>query len=249
MLGRVLVRSRSSAAAVSAHSSACTDHMVSMGPRAFSSIRLNTLKDNPGATKQKKRVGRGIGSGTGKTAGRGHKGQKSRSGGGVRLGFEGGQTPLHKRLPKRGFRNRFAQKLNPLNLDKLQSWIDMGRITVPEDGSPITMKHLYDANVVGKIKHGVKLLGKNTDSLKIPVNLEVTKASQSAIKAVEAAGGKVTATYFNKLALRALLMPEKFEIIPKRARPPPKVLPYYQKWENRGYLSPEVYVRDAEQSA
>ena len=110
---------------------------------------------------QPKKLGRGVGSGRGKTSGRGHKGQKARAGGGSGrgLGFEGGQTPLHRRLPKRGFNNtRFATPLNPLNVNKLQEWIMMERVK-PNDNGVIDMKVLYDCGIVGKISHGVKLLG------------------------------------------------------------------------------------------
>ena len=94
----------------------------------FSVTTLNTIQDRKGARKQKKRKGRGPGSGLGKTAGRGHKGQKARNNGGIRIGFEGGQTPLYRRLPKRGFKNKFAAPLEPLNVGRLQQYIEDGRI-------------------------------------------------------------------------------------------------------------------------
>lgn len=124
-------------------------------------VRLNNLADNEGSHKRSKRLGRGIGSGKGKTCGRGHKGQKSRSGGkaGRGPGFEGGQTPIYQRVPKRGFNNRFATPMTVINLDKLQLFIDMGRI---DANKKITLKELVSCGMVtcSKIKYGVKLLGK-----------------------------------------------------------------------------------------
>lgn len=124
-------------------------------------VRLNNLADNEGSHKRSKRVGRGIGSGKGKTCGRGHKGQKARAGGkaGRGPGFEGGQTPIYQRVPKRGFNNRFATPMTVINLDKLQLFIDMGRI---DANHKITLKELVDCGMVTccKVKFGIKLLGK-----------------------------------------------------------------------------------------
>jgi len=149
-------------------------------------MRLNELSDRPGATKAKKRLGRGVGSGLGKTSGRGIKGQKARSGVAVK-GFEGGQMPLHRRLPKRGFNNIFARKYNELNLGRIQAAVDSGRL----DGKkPITVEALREAGLIRRAKDGVRLLGDG--ELKAKLVFEVTGASQSAIKAVEAQGGTVT---------------------------------------------------------
>lgn len=189
-------------------------------------VALNTLADNEGATQQRRRVGRGIGSSKGKTAGRGHKGQKARSGGGPKLGFEGGQSPMRLRIPKRGFHNPFSKDYQPLNLGRLQEWIESGRL----DGSRvITMKDLRDANAVRRnIGDGVKLLAKGKEGFGLDnVKLEVSQVSEAARKAVETRGGSVTKVYYNQLALRALTKPEWFEKkgrqIPKSARPPPKL--------------------------
>ena len=207
-------------------------------------LRLNTIANNKGSTRPKKRVGRGPGSGRGKTAGRGHKGQKSRNNGGIRLGFEGGQTPLYRLLPKRGFKNKFARPMEPLNLNKLQDWIAEGRI---DHRRTITMKEMYDSGLVTRIRHGVKLLGNGADSFKLPVDIEVTQASKSAIAAVEQQGGSIKTVYHNRLGLRALLKPEKFDgELPRRARPPPKLMPYYNNYENRGEFSQEIQLRDAQ---
>jgi large subunit ribosomal protein L15 len=149
-------------------------------------MRLNELSDRPGATKPKKRLGRGVGSGLGKTSGRGVKGQKARSGVAIK-GFEGGQMPLHRRLPKRGFNNIFARKYNELNLGRIQEAVDSGRL----DGKkPITVEALQQAGLIRRAKDGVRLLGNG--ELKAKLAFEVTGASQSAIKAVEAKGGTVT---------------------------------------------------------
>jgi large subunit ribosomal protein L15 len=149
-------------------------------------MRLNEISDRPGATKAKKRLGRGPGSGLGKTSGRGVKGQKARSGVAIK-GFEGGQMPLHRRLPKRGFNNIFANRYNELNLGRIQAAVDSGRL----DGKkPITIEALKQAGLIKSARDGVRLLGQG--ELKAKLTFEITGASASAIKAVEAAGGSVT---------------------------------------------------------
>lgn len=216
-----------------------------------SEVRLNSLRPAPGSTKPRKRVGRGIGSGTGKTAGRGHKGTYARQGGSVRIGFEGGQTPLHRRLPKVGFSNAMHKnEFEPLNVGKLQLWIDMGRLAVPEPDERgqkvLTMKDFQKAGLTSKRQMRVKLLGGGV--LRTPVHVEVSCASKTAIEVVEGAGGTVTCAHYNRLALRALMKPEKFDLalFPKRARPPPKLMPFYLDWEQRGEFSPEVQKRNLE---
>jgi large subunit ribosomal protein L15 len=149
-------------------------------------MRLNEISDRPGATRPKKRLGRGIGSGLGKTSGRGVKGQKARSGVAIK-GFEGGQMPLHRRLPKRGFNNIFAKRYNELNLGRVQAAIDAGLIDVKE---LVTAAALVKAGLLRRVRDGVRLLG--SGEIKAKVAFEVAGASASAIKAVEAAGGTVT---------------------------------------------------------
>lgn len=206
-------------------------------------LRLNNLSDNPGAVKKGRRIGRGIGSSKGKTCGRGHKGQKARAGGGVSPLFEGGQTKFYKRIPKRGFKNPRAEPMTPVNVGTLQDFIDMGRLVVTEN--PFTIKDLIDAGITksNSVKHGVKLLGKGKERLRTPLKIEISRASGGAIEAIEEAGGEITTVHYNRLALRALLKPEKFEIIPKRALPPPKMMQYYTDYDNRGYLSPEMQLK------
>ena len=192
-------------------------------------------------------MGRGIGSSKGKTCGKGHKGQKSRSGGGPSPRFEGGQTPFYKRIPKRGFTNKHAQPMVPINVGTLQDYIDMGRLKVSNElnKQPLTMKDLVEAGITknSSIKHGIKLLAKGKERLRSPIKIEISRASTSAIEAIEKAGGEITTVHYNRLALRALLKPEKFEVIPKRARPPPKLMQYYTDYDKRGYLSPEVQLK------
>ena len=148
-------------------------------------MKLTDLADNPGARKQRTRIGRGIGSGKGKTGGRGGKGQTARSG--VRIkGFEGGQMPLHRRLPKRGFNNIFARKLNEVNLGRVQQAIDAGEL---DPQAPVTADALVKAGVLRRVKDGVRLLG--AGELKAKVVFEVFGASKSAVAAVEKAGGSV----------------------------------------------------------
>lgn len=195
----------------------------SLMARCFSLLSLNDLRDNPGATKQKTRKGRGIGSGKGKTAGRGHKGQKAR--GTYKFGFEGGQTPLRRRLPKRGFHNPFSLTFQPVGLGKIAKLINTGKI---DSSELITMKTLKEAGAIGKqIEDGVRLMGRGCEQIQWPIHLEVSRVTVRAKAAVEAAGGTVRRVHYNKLGLRALLKPEWFEkkgrLLPKAARPPPKL--------------------------
>ena len=148
-------------------------------------MKLNQISDNPGATTERMRVGRGIGSGKGKTAGRGHKGQKSRSGVAIK-GFEGGQMPIYRRLPKRGFTNLFRKVFEPVNVGGIQKAIDEKKIDAKK---PITAEVLQAAGLVGKIRDGVRLLAKGKISAK--VDISVNGASKAAVAAIEAAGGKV----------------------------------------------------------
>lgn len=202
-------------------------------------VALNTIGDNSGATKQPKRLGRGIGSGLGKTSGRGHKGQKARSGRGPKEGFEGGQTPLRMRVPKRGFHNPNKIVWDPINLYKIKEWVKRGRLPT---GQVITMKHLRDSGAVGrKILHGVKLLSTGAEGFKVPLHLEVSQASEAARKAIEAAGGSVTTVYYNTLGLRALLKPDWFakkgRLLPRPARPPPRLV---GRFDRTGELPPNT---------
>ena len=149
-------------------------------------MKLNELSDLVGAKKNRKRVGRGIGSGSGKTSGRGVKGQKSRSGVAIK-GFEGGQMPLHRRLPKRGFNNLFSKKYNVFNLDRIQYFIDNGKIDAKQI---INIDTLLEAKLIKSERDGLKILGRG--KLTSKVELEVSGASEKAVKLVEKAGGKVT---------------------------------------------------------
>ena len=142
-------------------------------------MRLEELKPAEGSTHRKKIVGRGIGSGVGKTSGRGHKGQKARSGGGVRPGFEGGQMPLYRRLPKRGFTNIFAKKYVSVNVEVLDKF---------NDGDEVTAQSLLEKGIISKTLDGVKILGRGEVTKKLTV--KVAKCSASAKEKIEKAGGK-----------------------------------------------------------
>ena len=143
-------------------------------------MKLHELKPSPGSTKNKKRLGRGTASGQGKTAGRGQDGQKSRSGGGVRPGFEGGQMPLYRRIPKRGFTNIFAVNYAEINVEKLNSF---------EEGTEITPQLLKEKGILKQQLDGVKVLGRGEINKKLTVKAH--KFSKSAAEKIEAAGGKV----------------------------------------------------------
>lgn len=146
-------------------------------------MKLNDLRPNEGGgSKARKRLGRGTGSGLGKTSGKGHKGQNARSGGGVRPGFEGGQMPLFRRIPKRGFTNIFATVYAIVNLEDLNRF---------EENTVVTPELLFQEGVVkkGKAKDGVKVLGEG--ELNVKLTVQAQKFSKSAVEKIEAAGGKV----------------------------------------------------------
>ena len=149
-------------------------------------MKLNELRDNPGAAKKAKRVGRGPGSGKGKTAGRGIKGQKSRSGVAIN-GYEGGQMPLYQRLPKRGFNKPNRKQYAVVNLGLIQKFIDDGKLK-----GDITEESLVESGLVRRKKDGIRVLAKGDFSAKAKIS--VTGASKSAIAAVEKAGGSLTVT-------------------------------------------------------
>jgi large subunit ribosomal protein L15 len=151
-------------------------------------MRLNELRDNDGATKTRTRVGRGIGSGKGKTGGRGVKGQKSRSGVAIK-GFEGGQMPLHMRLPKRGFTKPNRAAFAEVTLGKLQAAIDAGKLDAKK---PVTGESLVEAGVIRRVKDGLRVIGGG--ELKAKLDITVAGGSKPAIAAIEKAGGKVTVT-------------------------------------------------------
>ena len=142
-------------------------------------MKINELSPAPGSTKEAKRKGRGIGTGNGKTAGRGHKGQQARSGGGVRVGFEGGQMPVARGTPKRGFHNIFAKPLEFVNVSELN---------VFEDGATVSIESLLDAGILSKCRYGVKILGNG--ELKKKLTVSANAFSQTAKEKIEAAGGK-----------------------------------------------------------
>ena len=143
-------------------------------------MKLHELKAAGGSTKNPKRKGRGTGTGTGTTAGRGMNGQKSRSGGGVRLGFEGGQMPLYRRLPKRGFTNIWGTEYTVLNVDALNKF---------EAGTVVTPEMLKEAGLVKQVKDGIKILGDG--KLEKNLTVQAHKFTKTAVEKIESAGGKV----------------------------------------------------------
>ena len=143
-------------------------------------MKLHELKYTEGARRNSKRIGRGHGSGWGKTAGKGSKGQNARSGGGVALGFEGGQTPIWRRLPKRGFTNFTRKEFSIVNIELLNRF---------EDGTEVTPELLKQAGLVRKELDGVKILG--VGELEKKLTVKANKFSKSSVEAIEKAGGKV----------------------------------------------------------
>lgn len=142
-------------------------------------MKLHELSPAPGSTTPAWRKGRGAGSGNGKTAGKGHKGQNARSGGGVRPGFEGGQMPLYRRLPKRGFNNIFAKEYVTINVSELEKF---------DNGTEVTAELLKESGVVSRIADGIKILGRGELTKKL--NVKVAKYSAQAKEKIEKAGGK-----------------------------------------------------------
>ena len=142
-------------------------------------MKLHELRAVEGATRAPKRKGRGTASGNGTTAGRGMNGQNSRSGGGVRLGFEGGQMPLYRRLPKRGFNNKWGVTYDVVNVDELNKF---------EAGTVVNQAVLEEAGIVKQVRDGVKILGEG--ELKVALTVQANKFSKSAVEKIEAAGGK-----------------------------------------------------------
>ena len=142
-------------------------------------MKLFELSPAPGSTKERKRVGRGHATGNGKTAGKGHKGQKARSGGGVRPGFEGGQMPLYRRLPKRGFTNIFAAKYTEINVSDLERF---------EDGTEVTAELLLETGVISKANDGIVVLGRGELTKKLTIKAK--RFSKTATEKITAKGGK-----------------------------------------------------------
>ncbi|KLT42299.1 ribosomal protein L15 [Cutaneotrichosporon oleaginosum] len=210
-----------------------------MGIRAMSTTHLGNLAPAKGSTKVNLRRGRGEGSTKGGQAGRGHKGQNARSGTGKPTpGFAGGQTPLHRLFPKRGFVNFTRRVYAPLQVATLQRWIALGRINPT---APITIGTVVRANAVHGLSKqaGVKLVGKPDTSLPLPpVKLELSRFSKGAADAIIAAGGEVEAVYHNNLSLRQEIWPEKMPRPVKSALPIRRTdIEFYSNPENHGYLA------------
>lgn len=227
-------------------------------PAEAGPLAVNAIRDNFGARKKSRRVGRGVGSSKGRTCGRGHKGQKARSGNHGLLYYEGGQTKLTKRVPKSGF-HRPAREYTYINLDTLQASVQSGRLPLP-DGRPLGVADLVAARLLTlRQRHaGLKLLGRGAGSFSTPLRIEVQDATRTAIEAVEAAGGSIETVYYSRLTLRALLKPHKFgsangKLPPRPALPPPRLMrDIYMSEAKRGYLrnlAPGDVVRAAEHPA
>ncbi|KAJ7105756.1 ribosomal protein L18e/L15P [Mycena crocata] len=203
--------------------------------RIASRISLRNLKPLRGAQHNPKRVGRGQGSHHGGTAGRGANGQKSRSGPGIKPGFEGGQTPITKLFPKRGFVNRNEKTWAPVNLDRIQHWIDEGRLSSSPE-KPITARELLLSGCVHDVHDGIKILGDGAQYFTTPIYITPSRASKSAIEAIESNGGKVVCKYYNALALRDCVKgrTDRIEAAPTRRDD----IIWYGRMRNRGYISP-----------
>jgi large subunit ribosomal protein L15 len=191
------------------------------GNSSYEPITVNNIRDNKGARPVKTKLGRGPGSGKGKTSGRGHKGYKARVGN-INRHYEGGQTPITRRLPKFGFRNTGRENFAYLNIDKLVYCIHKGRIDATK---PITSRDLLWAGAISSIREGVKLLSRGAEQLKDlpPLHLEVGSATQNAIDEIKKAGGSIKVVYRTPTTLRYHTEPWKF------IRPPIDPVPKFQK--------------------
>lgn len=207
--------------------------------------RLTPTKDSKNRVK---RVGRGPGSGLGKTSGRGQKGQKAR--GSVPNWFEGGQTPLWKLFPKRGFYRHQKLDLNELKLGRIQDFYNKGKLDFLKDGEILTMKHMKECGLItGSMKDGVVILGDSTVEYTAPIKIESTKATGPAIQSIEEAGGEYTASYYSRsLGYRAHHSPNWFVenkgYVPLRSKPiARRDIVFYSNPEKNGYLTSSDYVK------
>jgi large subunit ribosomal protein L15 len=208
--------------------------------RELSGLTLNMLAPAEGATKKRKRVGRGRGSGIGKTSRRGHKGAKARSGYSLNVGFEGGQMPLKRRIPKYGTWSNHLFRLNyeTISIGRILDYVDRGML---DASTQITMKHMHDSGLIKVTYPGVKLLSDGKEMLAerddVTLQLQVSRTSAAAREAVESSGGSIETLYLNKLGMRAYLKPHKFapELLPKRATIPYKMQRHYP-FETHGHL-------------
>jgi len=233
-----------------------------LSPKQYSCIRsasiLSALRDNPGGYHKKIRRGRGPASGKGKTSGRGHKGQ-GQHGTGPPAGFTGGQTKDEVARGPRGFENIHSKEMVSVDLDRLQSWVDQGRINASR---PITLLELRRSGCICSVKDGVKVLARGKEHLKTPLHLIVSRASSSAISAIEKAGGTITTRYYTKFAIKNILAEKTHPVHSRLFKPTPiselatdpqkqfqydlpdpvqrKALEYYRDIANRGYLSYQV---------
>ncbi|KAI0563252.1 50S ribosomal protein L15 (mitochondria) [Gracilaria domingensis] len=196
------------------------------------SLKLSNICDNPGARKKEVRVGRGRGSGCGKTSGRGQKGQRARNS--VALGFEGGQTPLQKRLPKIKTYDPFAKDIQTVTLGRIQRFVDTGRL---DPNSEIGLNQLVHSGCVRRLKDGLRLTkgGPGTCS---KLQIRVTECSPDAAEQVISKGGQVCLAYYNKLGLRIVVKPFKWTDkglpLPRFAQPPPKSAHRYLEKDQDG---------------
>ncbi|KAK0483309.1 ribosomal protein L18e/L15P [Armillaria novae-zelandiae] len=204
-------------------------------PRAR--VTLGNIGPASGSLHHQKRVGRGQGSNHGGTAGRGNNGQKSRSGAGIKPGFEGGQTPITRRFPKRGFYNQNTKTWAPVNLERLQFWVDQGRITSSPE-KPITARELLLSGCIHDAHDGVKVLGDGAEHFKSKIYITPSRASKTAVQAIEKLGGTVVCKYYTPQSLRDCLKgrTDRIEAAPTRRDD----IIWYGRYRNRGYIAPQT---------
>lgn len=197
----------------------------------FLPFTMNNIWDNPGAKKVARRLGRGVGSSKGKTAGKGTKGQRSRAGGSIHPRFEGGQSSIVRRLPKMGVSIRNRQRPIYINLNKIIYYVNMGRL---DPSKTITMKCLHEAGVFNTATFGVKILARGAENLNFPLNIQVTDASEGAIKAIKENGGNILCQYKTRLLMREAIHPEKFPFKLRDPLPASRVVRHMERIRERG---------------
>lgn len=212
-------------------------------------ITLANLRPEPGSTQEDRRRGRGQHGGN--RSGRGHKGERQR-GNRPRLGFEGGQTPFYLSIPKYGYNEGHSRRpqYQPLSLKRLQYLIDLGRV---DTSNPIDLTQLVNARGVTiqplKKDHGVQLVDEGADIFAAKINIEVQRATEGAIAAIERNGGVITTSFYDPISLDILIKPVPFFLrgqpIPKRMLPGEDMVPYYTDAESRGYLADPEKIQQA----
>ncbi|GJD09394.1 50S ribosomal protein L15 [Galdieria sulphuraria] len=199
------------------------------------SINLGSIRDNPGARKKKKRVGRGNGSGCGNYCGRGIKGQKKRQGGHVKPWFEGGQTPLFKRLPQHKFPKTWYDNHELVFLSEVQRLVDIGKLNPSQ---PVNFKELFRHGIIRMPYRGVRLVAREVELFSTSLDFEVTSCTREAAHLILESGGTLSLAYYTRPGIEVLLNPERWTRrdlpLPPFEQPPQRLAAFYNDWSEKG---------------